>query len=195
MWIETLQPGWPWPAIANSFASNGECGLKRSPAMRWQAWCWEFIRQQWRMWIETNPASPCPHDAINSFASNGECGLKHRAVKCQRQVVANSFASNGECGLKHENSPSLMNRPAEFIRQQWRMWIETACATRRVGRINCNSFASNGECGLKHTWAGHLALPNVNSFVSNGECGLKRMSAATDTTPARIHSPAMANVD
>ena len=37
----------------------------------------------------------------------------------------NSFASNGECGLKHPVAMGGSNEHAEFIRQQWRMWIET----------------------------------------------------------------------
>ena len=39
----------------------------------------EFIRQQWRMWIETAALSTSTHFGVNSFASNGECGLKQHA--------------------------------------------------------------------------------------------------------------------
>ncbi len=59
----------------------------------------------------------------------------------------------------------------EFIRQQWRMWIETGMVVVWL-RGGCNSFASNGECGLK-----------LNSLQL-----LPHSSAI-------IHSPAMANVD
>ena len=47
----------------------------------------EFIRQQWRMWIETPPARPPPPGAT------------------------------------------------QFIRQQWRMWIETVAATGEVSPV------------------------------------------------------------
>jgi hypothetical protein len=38
----------------------------------------EFIRQQWRMWIETSLYPVPVSGKWNSFASNGECGLKRR---------------------------------------------------------------------------------------------------------------------
>ena len=85
----------------NSFASNGECGLKPLH----------------------HPAPIQLHK--NSFASNGECGLKPAQLARVRGVLqGNSFASNGECGLK---PPEVLARlqDEEFIRQQWRMWIET----------------------------------------------------------------------
>ena len=84
----------------------------------------QFIRQQWRMWIETSEIQPPPAPQVNSFASNGECGLKLRAKPGQLAVVVNSFASNGECGLK-------------------------LCLRVDLAHVPCNSFASNGECGLK----------------------------------------------
>ncbi len=59
----------------------------------------------------------------------------------------------------------------KFIRQQWRMWIETGLRVNNQGQMITNSFASNGECGLKH------------QFLVFGE----RLCL--------IHSPAMANVD
>ena len=37
----------------------------------------------------------------------------------------------------------------EFIRQQWRMWIETGLRAKFGAEVVGNSFASNGECGLK----------------------------------------------
>ena len=86
---------------ANSFASNGECGLKPEYAAIRNAGSMQFIRQQWRMWIETDSTHPPKQDHINSFASNGECGLKLIATGYRR------------------------SRSEEFIRQQWRMWIET----------------------------------------------------------------------
>ncbi len=53
MWIETNQVFGGNGLVANSFASNGECGLKHS--YYWHRVCGgvKFIRQQWRMWIET----------------------------------------------------------------------------------------------------------------------------------------------
>ncbi len=58
----------------------------------------------------------------------------------------------------------------KFIRQQWRMWIETMRAVRSVSRVD-------------------------NSFASNGECGLKLVDLAVLAVLVKIHSPAMANVD
>ncbi len=53
MWIETHQSDWASACKRNSFASNGECGLKRQNTYRATSVGHEFIRQQWRMWIET----------------------------------------------------------------------------------------------------------------------------------------------
>ena len=64
-----------------------------------------FIRQQWRMWIETPASSHALIDSWPSFASNGECGLKLAFTDPRHHA-------------------------REFIRQQWRMWIETAFARR-----------------------------------------------------------------
>ena len=64
----------------------------------------------------------------------------------------------------------MLSTGAEFIRQQWRMWIET-------------SFWRVGGTKLS------------NSFASNGECGLKHLSVFLHVCVSRIHSPAMANVD
>ncbi len=52
MWIETGAFGFAGGVVGNSFASNGECGLKR------------------KIWASL------PGAGYNSFASNGECGLK-----------------------------------------------------------------------------------------------------------------------
>ncbi len=54
--------------------------------------------------------------------------------------------------------PAMGSNDYQFIRQQWRMWIETfAELFNRVGQC-VNSFASNGECGLKQSraceWSG-----------------------------------------
>ncbi len=62
----------------------------------------EFIRQQWRMWIETNLVGDAGFEPANSFASNGECGLKQTDPQVHQRHGQNSFASNGECGLKQE---------------------------------------------------------------------------------------------
>ena len=70
----------------------------------------QFIRQQWRMWIETPAACGWPLPHPNSFASNGECGLKPMVSAVARAQ-------------------------AEFIRQQWRMWIET----QFISEARCNT--------------------------------------------------------
>ena len=64
----------------------------------------EFIRQQWRMWIETRSGNCVCARRANSFASNGECGLKHECNSFVNRNCKNSFASNGECGLKQRLS-------------------------------------------------------------------------------------------
>ena len=148
MWIETSIRRWANNTTSNSFTSNGECGLKRA------------------IWHHGCPA-PCG----NSFASNGECGLKPLSSAHAPGVPAgNSFASNGECGLKRRAGGVAALDFQQFIRQQWRMWIETA---RR---------ANPQAAGL-------------NSFASNGECGLKPQTNAPGAPLCLIHSPAMANVD
>ena len=86
----------------NSFASNGECGLKPAAGTFTVSYMAQFIRQQWRMWIETSYRPHLAMGAVNSFASNGECGLKPDDPQSQRRCLG------------------------QFIRQQWRMWIETA---------------------------------------------------------------------
>ena len=152
------------------------------------------------MWIETLSLSASCSAFGNSFASNGECGLKPIEFECAVNVCRNSFASNGECGLKH-NWNGGMNVPStQFIRQQWRMWIETEQLPMHHVPPALNSFASNGECGLKQehntphhhrntefirqqwrmwietkTQAGSSRVYG-NSFASNGECGLKHCS-------------------
>ena len=171
MWIETAKPNWL------------------------QLLEQQFIRQQWRMWIETFAGCGCPRSLVNSFASNGECGLKLWSP-LQGNVPShlNSFASNGECGLKLRARRVCRPGQAEFIRQQWRMWIETA--HRWCGRCwTANSFASNGECGLKPDPAPGSTLRSRNSFASNGECGLKQPGVLHRVVGRKIHSPAMANVD
>ena len=100
MWIETAGT-WPpmrWPR--NSFASNGECGLKLGGEWLLNTTLLEFIRQQWRMWIETMSVRAMLTVPSNSFASNGECGLKLSGDWFLARSLPNSFASNGECGLK-----------------------------------------------------------------------------------------------
>ncbi len=82
----------------------------------------------------------------------------------------------------------------KFIRQQWRMWIETSMVMV-VCPCAANSFASNGECGLKLAGAQTGFGSRHNSFASNGECGLKRCGHAGIGGLGEIHSPAMANVD
>ena len=77
------------------------------------------------MWIETRMGW-CEHRPLrNSFASNGECGLKRPSEPVTPCAFRNSFASNGECGLKLVRSGDMHTVSWQFIRQQWRMWIET----------------------------------------------------------------------
>ncbi len=64
----------------------------------------------------------------NSFASNGECGLKRCRSGAWPGRGRNSFASNGECGLKQPQRIGTWQLRGKFIRQQWRMWIETLLA-------------------------------------------------------------------
>ena len=173
------------------------------------------------MWIETVDHFVCGIPKhTNSFASNGECGLKLAWYLQRGYFSRNSFASNGECGLKQQMGAPAGCCTAQFIRQQWRMWIETRPARRKHQLQPSNSFASNGECGLKHSEAAgsceragefirqqwrmwietrvsgtaSSALCR-NSFASNGECGLKRQCCRYLRRCCRIHSPAMANVD
>ena len=56
MWIETSSCNIWQPVGYNSFASNGECGLKHCLRL------------------------PENHITPNSFASNGECGLKQQVA-------------------------------------------------------------------------------------------------------------------
>ncbi len=84
------------------------------------------------MWIETLIRAVLPLLPDNSFASNGECGLKLNIRRTRYTVTGNSFASNGECGLKHRMADGLAYDMDEFIRQQWRMWIETTAATAQA---------------------------------------------------------------
>ncbi len=102
MWIKTDKLGMLAWALDNSFASNGECGLKQVQV---------HLLGKFRE---------------NSFASNGECGLKLTSQPRRHQQAANSFASNGECGLKRLGAAAYAQLTDEFIRQQWRMWIETS---------------------------------------------------------------------
>ena len=65
----------------------------------------KFIRQQWRMWIETAfSASVCP--SSNQF------------IRQQWRMWIETVDG------KYANQPS-----EKFIRQQWRMWIETEMVT------------------------------------------------------------------
>ena len=110
------------------------------------------------MWIETTFGSVRTRSGANSFASNGECGLKQSPLARFCRPCANSFASNGECGLKQEVGHQRGAARHQFIRQQWRMWIETTSTRHHHDHPVRNSFASNGECGLKQ-----LGLNPVNA--------------------------------
>ncbi len=130
----------------------------------------QFIRQQWRMWIETSTRLRTTLAGTNSFASNGECGLKRVG-----RDVGKVFGQ-------------------KFIRQQWRMWIETSMASCVAGVLR--EFIRQQWRMWIETPNRHSELRNdPNSFASNGECGLKPKLAALLVAPHLIHSPAMANVD
>ena len=88
MWIETEFQDWQHRVLVNSFASNGECGLKQRFGGRILAPQDKFIRQQWRMWIETETRGAAGGPPLNSFASNGECGLKRVVLLCWYQPKA-----------------------------------------------------------------------------------------------------------
>ena len=62
MWIETEVDGFDNSGYRNSFASNGECGLKQPKPLEVQ-----------RLFH-------------NSFASNGECGLKQQPPATSRDL-------------------------------------------------------------------------------------------------------------
>ena len=61
MWIETPGAGGTGATGPNSFASNGECGLKLATVRVLSTPPLKFIRQQWRMWIETAMPAPNPY--------------------------------------------------------------------------------------------------------------------------------------
>ena len=86
----------------------------------------EFIRQQWRMWIETSEIAVNRAPYMNSFASNGECGLKQKVTNDVLADFAKKFIRQ-QWRMWIETFLLLVIRygHAKFIRQQWRMWIET----------------------------------------------------------------------
>ena len=85
----------------------------------------QFIRQQWRMWIETRHHACAQRLSGKFIRQQWRMWIETSMVMVVCPCAANSFASNGECGLKlqHQISPHIAR--SEFIRQQWRMWIET----------------------------------------------------------------------
>ena len=125
MWIETAAWANCPVATAEFIRQQWRMWIETLVTFGQSAYRQEFIRQQWRMWIETFGGQLCRSPTMNSFASNGECGLKHGFYHVRRFVSTNSFASNGECGLKQCQVLPPVLRLAQFIRQQWRMWIET----------------------------------------------------------------------
>ncbi len=141
------EPASPIPVLQqNSFASNGECGLKRQKYRVCGQEPGQFIRQQWRMWIETTGHNQHAGSDGNSFASNGECGLKLVRAGSALRATQKFIRQQWRMWIETGDTRTLDMRLSEFIRQQWRMWIETS------GTV-------------------YLSLP------------------------AQIHSPAMANVD
>ena len=88
----------------------------------------KFIRQQWRMWIETSRATGCQPLALKFIRQQWRMWIETQFEVLQQ------------------------NAQEKFIRQQWRMWIETNDVNCSGNCID-NSFASNGECGLKHRLA------------------------------------------
>ena len=84
----------------------------------------------------------------------------------------NSFASNGECGLKHQRKEAGSLDGEEFIRQQWRMWIETQLAGN-AGEHSHREF-------IRQQW--RMWIETVQGHIAGADS-------------RKIHSPAMANVD
>ena len=86
--------------VCNSFASNGECGLKHGQANGSGSNSKNSFASNGECGLKPTRWPSVPNTRCNSFASNGECGLK----PCVRHFLGcafwNSFASNGECGLK-----------------------------------------------------------------------------------------------
>ena len=86
----------------------------------------EFIRQQWRMWIETIWTFHSARTAPKFIRQQWRMWIETtRTWKPLILRQTNSFASNGECGLKHRGRNQVSEAIEKFIRQQWRMWIET----------------------------------------------------------------------
>ncbi len=82
----------------------------------------------------------------------------------------------------------------EFIRQQWRMWIETAPLPQAAARP-AKFIRQQWRMWIETFPAPPLPPCPTNSFASNGECGLKHLAGGPALRGAGIHSPAMANVD
>ena len=133
MWIETASMKPALPRSQNSFASNGECGLKRSCKAFRQHSTGNSFASNGECGLKHVISSPLNALNVNSFASNGECGLKPFCDQVEAFAATNSFASNGECGLKHQHGHRGRPR-GQFIRQQWRMWIETECSALQKRR-------------------------------------------------------------
>ena len=146
--------------------------IETGQQQRWQLVWAEFIRQQWRMWIETMCWSACEAFFNNSFASNGECGLKRHLGAVLPLARHKFIRQQWRMWIETGSTASTKQSLPQFIRQQWRMWIETSWHS--VPQLQpMNSFASNGECGLKQFGLSILRGLHPNSFASNGECGLK----------------------
>ena len=117
MWIETREVTIAQPLCGNSFASNGECGLKQPIDNALPAACFFSFGSDGHRDLHPFPARRSSDLCYNSFASNGECGLKHCLRLPENHITPNSFASNGECGLKHAAPPvalamALIHSPA-----------------------------------------------------------------------------------
>ena len=122
-----------------------------------------FIRQKWRMWIETIKNAPSLKTIWISSARNGGCGLKLPAIQCPTTGGRISSARNGGCGLKHGANLRSANLYGDFIRQKWRMWIETGEAA--LGKRGHDiSSARNGGCGLK-LYLHSQQLPGHGDFI------------------------------
>ncbi len=100
------------------------------------------------MWIETISQLCLVHDQVNSFASNGECGLKQAECISWPLAIDEFIRQQWRMWIETSLIHPPWNGKKKFIRQQWRMWIETGVRAQTAHHI-CNSFASNGECGLK----------------------------------------------
>ena len=95
----------------------------------------KFIRQQWRMWIETDVGQMAFMAVTQFIRQQWRMWIETMRGAGRGCRLGNSFASNGECGLKPTIESWIRKGMPEFIRQQWRMWIETCDAPKSLNRL------------------------------------------------------------